>query len=89
MEKRTARIKLKLDKSAILALNTQARRFGISRNEYINRAVFTSLYHWSNLIPIKDQIEVLRAIIGKDSDKDYYRTRVEAMVRLKHLLEKS
>jgi hypothetical protein len=89
MKKRTSLVMLKLDGKAIKKLNQKSREYGISRNEFINRAVFETLHRWSYSLPHKEQIRVLKNIIDKDSDLLYYSGRLEAIERLKLLESKN
>jgi hypothetical protein len=88
MKKRTGRITLKLDGDATKKLNQKSKEYGISRNEFINRAVFETLHRWSYSLPHKEQIRVLKNIVDKDRDLLYYRGRSEAIERLKFLESK-
>jgi hypothetical protein len=87
MKKRfkTDRVLLHLDADTIKGLTSEAKRLGIPRNEYINRSIFIHLHFLSGYMLTKDQIEVLKTIVGKDVDYDYYRTRAGAIQLLKQL----
>lgn len=89
MRKRSARIILKLDGKAVRKLNQKSKQYGISRNEFINRAVFETLHRWSYSMPQKEQIKILKNIIDKDTDLLYFKNRTEAIERLKFLESKA
>lgn len=89
MSKRTARIRLKLDSGAIKKLRQKSKEYGISRNEFINRAVFETLHRWSYSLPKNEQIKILKNIVDKDTDLLYFKSRSQAIERLKFLQGKA
>lgn len=89
MRKRTARINLHLDNASVKKLKQKSKQYGISRNEFINRAMFETLHRWSYSLPHKEQIRVLKNIVDKDTDLLYFKSRSQAIERLKFLQGKT
>jgi metal-responsive CopG/Arc/MetJ family transcriptional regulator len=85
MSKRSERISLTLSDKDIKKLNRKSKQYGISRNEFINRAVFETLHRWAYSLPKKEQIKVLKNIVDKDTDLMYFKSRSKAIERLKYL----
>jgi len=88
MKKRSARIKLKMEKDVLDKINKESKRLKISRNEYINRSVFIALHEWSYDEPENAQIEILKNILDFDTDLVYYKQKCQAIARLVELEEK-
>jgi hypothetical protein len=85
MTKRTGIIKLSISKKDLKTVKVCATQYGISVNEFFDRAVFTLLYNMSSGLSDKSQIELLTHILDGDTDEEYFSSRVQAIQRLKFL----